>query len=175
VSDFLKTGAPVQCRTLATCARLKTLAAANDTEGSYLLAHAEGEVAVPRLHHLCLGTESPDPLQDRPMLSAMGGAQLQHVASPKAVLQVLHRSQAAQAAGPHDADLRAQSLAFLHAVRRQQNGVTCTEIGHHCNVALRVCGDCTPLHVGGTVWPDFGSMTMDFHYAKAALDTIPTL
>lgn len=50
-------------------------------------------------------------------------AQSEEVAGAEAVLEVLHRAQAAQAAGRQDADAAAQRLALLHAVRRQQHRV----------------------------------------------------
>ncbi len=46
--------------------------------------------------------------------------------SAKSVLEMLDGAQAAQAARCHDANPRAQRLALLHAMRRQNDCVTCT-------------------------------------------------
>ena len=43
----------------------------------------------------------------------------------KSVLEVLDGAQAAQAAGRHDANPRTQRLALLHAMRRQNDCMTC--------------------------------------------------
>ena len=43
----------------------------------------------------------------------------------KSVLEVLDGAQAAQAAGRHDANPRTQRLTLLHAMRRQNDCMTC--------------------------------------------------
>ena len=66
----------------------------------------------------------------------------------KSVLEVLDGAQAAQAAGCHDANPRTQRLTLLHAMRCQNDCVTCNHsmsaTSASCNVtnAMRRQNDC---------------------------------
>lgn len=92
---------------------------------SDLLGQAEGQPAIGRMHQLGLWQQVSEQLGEGPGLCSLCQPSSEHVAGPEAVLQVLHRAEAAQAAGSHDRNLRAQRLALLHAVGGQQHRVAC--------------------------------------------------
>ena len=79
---------------------------------------------------------------------------MSHIPSPKAVLEVLHGAQAAQAAGCHDADAGAQRLTLLHAVRCQDHSVACIVDSAHDISAFSTVGvlrKCASSHTVGAL------------------------
>ncbi len=66
--------------------------------------------------------------------------------SAEAVFEVLGGAEAGEAAGGHDADARAQRLALLHAVTRQQHRVACVSGLHRGILSEMSCRSKTARH-----------------------------